>query len=363
LIVVTSLLDWGLRVRVVAKLQELLSILTTNHLISLSATKSQLDLLGVVVPPATAILNGLVWVINREEDALGAKVVSDVSEGLGAEVTTGGDPDVVVEVVVEGALADDIASLGGKWLLDILEPVVGAPEVEWNVLTKMTDNDLQLREAVEDTVGDDTEEVERYSIGEGEWWTNEVLALSVLLPVLCALWGGWVDVDGHIQLLDDLPEGIIVWLIIVEVSLPVRASVLHVIQERTMEAKLCDTAAELSTSLRRVVHGETGKGAEAVAVVLDLIGDVVVAEGCMLLSASWVGNALDTRDGKGDNSVTDTVGIGNIKSLGGDGLDLAHVSVKIFRRNVKSSLLVRLICQSRNLVGLLESDFSEHLEN
>jgi len=278
-------------------------------------------------------------------------------------VTTGGDPDVVIEVVVEGALANDIASLGGEWLLNILEPVVGTPEVEGDMLAKMADNDLQLREAVEDTVGDDTEKVKRYGIGEGERGTNEVLALCVLLCELLTLWSGWVDVDGYIQLLDDLPEGIVHWLVIVEVSLTVSAGMLHVIQERAVEAKLCDTAAELFAGLYRVVHGETGKGAEAVTVVLDLIGDVVVAEGGMLLGASLVSDSLDTRNGEGDNSITDAAGVGDIKSLGGDGLDLAHVSLKIPRRNVKGSLRLRLICQSRNLVGLLNSNFSEHLEN
>lgn len=112
-----------------------------------------------------------------------------------------GDPDVPLEVVVDG-------------LLEILEPVVDAPEVEGEVLAHVTDDNLEVGEAVEDAVGDEAHEVEVDAVGEGERGPDEVLALGVQLVVDDVGGGGETNVHWDIEVGDDLPEGVKLGLIV-----------------------------------------------------------------------------------------------------------------------------------------------------
>lgn len=118
-----------------SQLQQRLRVVPADLLVVLHATNSSLDLLSLAVPPSRAILNRLVRVIDTEQDAVGPDLVDDVLERVAGEVARGGDPDVLLEVVVDGLLAVPVvALLLGDGPLDVLEPVVDAPEVERDVL-------------------------------------------------------------------------------------------------------------------------------------------------------------------------------------------------------------------------------------
>lgn len=70
-------------------------------------------------------------------------------------MTAGGEPDVLLEVVIDGLLAHGgyVFFLRDR-LLDILEQVVDAPEVEWDMFALVSDDDLKVGGTVEDAVGD-----------------------------------------------------------------------------------------------------------------------------------------------------------------------------------------------------------------
>lgn len=75
---------------ILAQLEQGLGILPANLLVILDSTNGILDLLRLAVPPVAAVLNGLVWVVDAEENTVGTKLIDNVLEGVGGEVTTGG---------------------------------------------------------------------------------------------------------------------------------------------------------------------------------------------------------------------------------------------------------------------------------
>lgn len=163
-----SSLDRGVGVVVVGQVEQLLGVAAADLLVVLDAAAGLDDLLGLAVPPGGAVLDGLVGVVDGEEDALGADLADDVLEGVGGEVAGGGDPDVLLEVVVDGLLGEAVVPLlDGERALDVLEPVVDAPEVEGQVLAQVADDDLEVGVAVEDAVGDHAHQVQADGVGEG----------------------------------------------------------------------------------------------------------------------------------------------------------------------------------------------------
>ena len=54
------------------------------------------------------------------------------------------DPDVLSEVVSDGLLA-----VQSQLLIDILPPMIDAPEIEWDMLAQMTNHDLKFGVAIE----------------------------------------------------------------------------------------------------------------------------------------------------------------------------------------------------------------------
>lgn len=172
-----------------------------------------------------------------------------------------------------------------------------------------------------------------------------------------------MDVERDIQLHKDLPESIVLRLVVEQVSLAVSASVLKVAEKGTMEAKLLDTAAEFLASLGRVVHGETGEGTHAVRVVFDLASDPVFGLGGDPLRVRLFGDALDTRDGQRHNSVADTVGIRELDTLTVGIANLAHVTLSGGRSDVELGLADGLLLQTSALIGLLKCDLSEYFES
>lgn len=81
---------------VLAQLEQGLGILPANLLVVLDATDGVLDLLAIV--PVAAVLNGLVRVVDTEENTVGTELIDNILEGVGGEVATGGQPDVGLEV-------------------------------------------------------------------------------------------------------------------------------------------------------------------------------------------------------------------------------------------------------------------------
>lgn len=223
---------------------------------------------------------------------------------MAGEVARGGDPDVLLEVVVDGLLAvPSIALLLGDGPLDVLEPVVDAPEVEGDVLAQVAHDDLRLGVAVEDAVDDEAHQVQADGVGEGQRRADEGLALRVELVEDDVRGRGRVNVKRHVELRQDLPEGVVLRLIVEEVLLAVLARVLEVTQQGAVEAELLDAAGELLARLDGVVHRQAREGAQLVGLGLDLLGDPVVHLCGAALCLGLIPDALDTGDGQGHDAV------------------------------------------------------------
>lgn len=138
----------------IPQLQQRLRIIPSNTPILIDTPNSLLNRLSIIIPPSTSILNLLIRIINTKEHTIRPKFINDILQRMRREMPTSGDPDILLEVVIDSLLAHDIPSFLSDRFLHILEPVVNAPEVERDVLAIMADNDLRCREAVEDAVRD-----------------------------------------------------------------------------------------------------------------------------------------------------------------------------------------------------------------
>lgn len=287
-----------------SQLQQRPRVVPADLLIVLHATNSSLDLLGLAIPPSRAVLDRLVRVIDAEQDAVGPDLVDDILERVAREVARGGDPDVLLEVVVDGFLAIPVvALLLGDGPLDVLKPVVDAPEVKRDVLAQMAHDDLRLGVAVENTVDDEAHQVQADCVGEGQGRADEGLALRVELVEDDVRGGGRVYVQRDVELLEDVPEGVVLRLVVEEVLLAVLSRVLEVAEQGAVEPELLDAAGELLAGLDGVVHGQAREGAKLVGLGLDLPGHPVVDLCGAAFSLGLVGDALDTGDGEGHNAV------------------------------------------------------------
>lgn len=294
----------------VTKLQECLRVVPANLLVVLHTTNSSLDLLSLAVPPGRAVLDSLVRVVDAEQDAVGSDLVHHILERVAGEVARGGHPDVLFEVVVDCLLAvPNVTLLLSDGPLDILEPVVDAPEVKGDVLAKVAHDDLGLRMAVEHAIDDEAHQVQADGVGEGQWRANERLALRVELVEDDISGRSGVDVQGNVKLREDLPEGVVLRLVIEEVLLAVLACVLEVAEQGAVEAELLDATGEFLAGLHGVVHRQARKGTQLVGLGLDLLGHPVVDLSCAALCLGLVRDALDTRDGEGHDPV-----LANIRS-------------------------------------------------
>ncbi len=129
------------------------------------------------VEPLARVLVRLVGVVDGEEDAVRTDLMDAVLQSGAGEVTRGGDPDVLLEVLVDRLLAGLVKP---ERLLDVLQPMVDAPEIERDVLAQMSDDDLDTGKAIEDAVGHETEEVQADIICKGKWGSNEIFTLLIL---------------------------------------------------------------------------------------------------------------------------------------------------------------------------------------
>jgi hypothetical protein len=84
--------------------------------------------------------------------------------------------------------------------------VADTPEVEGHVLALVTDDDLQLPEAVEPSVLDQAQGVQADTIGEGQRGSNRVLALGSQLVQDDVRRSSGMDVQVDVELGEDVPN-------------------------------------------------------------------------------------------------------------------------------------------------------------
>jgi hypothetical protein len=120
------------------------SFFATNAAECINAISSYLNDLGVIVPPATAVLNGFVGVVDTEQNAIGTNLVDRHTSCGSGEVSAGRDLDVLLEIVIDSLLSHDTTLLVSNGPHDIFKPVVDIPEVEGNVLALVKADNLQL---------------------------------------------------------------------------------------------------------------------------------------------------------------------------------------------------------------------------
>lgn len=167
----------------------------------------------------------------------------------------------------------------------------------------MAHNDLCLGVTVKHAVDDKPHQVQTDGVGERKRRADEGLALRIQLVEDDVRGGGRVDVQRDVEFLEDVPEGVVLRLIVEEVILAVLARVLEVAEQGAVEPELLDAAGELLAGLHRVVHGQAREGAELVGLGLDLAGHPVVDLCGAALGLGLVRDALDTGDGEGHDAV------------------------------------------------------------
>ena len=99
-----------------------------------------------------------------------------ILQGRAGEMARGGDPDVLLEVLMYRLLARLVQS---QWLLDILQPVIDAPKIKRKVFAQMSDDNLDFREAIKNAVRDQAHEVQTDVVGKREGRSDEVFPIFV----------------------------------------------------------------------------------------------------------------------------------------------------------------------------------------
>ena len=237
---------WSIGVLVLVKFQQLFRVLTTNIDFVLEVDLGRIE-------PMTSIFVGFVGIIDREENTVRTDLMDTVLQRRAGEMAGSGDPDILLEVLVDGLLAGLIQPEG---LLDIFQPVIDTPKVKRQMLAQMSDDDLNPRKAVEDTVRNDAHQVQANVVGERKRRPDKVFAVLVLHVVEDPLRRRRMYVDGHIELLNDGPEGVVLGMIVEEdllFALRTRGQ-LPIVQQRAMEAVIRHTTGQLSRRLVGVVH-------------------------------------------------------------------------------------------------------------
>lgn len=233
-----------LAVLVGTQLEELLGIISADLLL--------VDVAQVhAVIPVTGIPKRLERVVNGKQDAVCANLGHTVLQRWCRKVPARCDPQVPLKVVPDGELARQ-----AKRLLDVLEPVVDAPDVKGQVLAQVTEDDLQLWVTVEDAVGHHAECVEADTLGEAQRRTDEPGSLGPELLVDGACGVSRVEVEGDVELRDGRPEDVPVLAVVEDHVVTVGTATLCVVDEGSLEAVLGHTASELRGSLIWVVHGQ-----------------------------------------------------------------------------------------------------------
>jgi hypothetical protein len=100
--------------------------------------------------------------------------------------------------------------------------VVKSPDISWDTLTEMSDNELNFREAIEYPVATKTKCMNTDSGGENLWSPSRAT-----LPQLFE--DGrrrqtWMHIYRNIEVLDGLPEDVVIVLVVVKHSVSIRST-------------------------------------------------------------------------------------------------------------------------------------------
>lgn len=301
-------IDLRITVHIVPQLEQLLRILPANLC---PIRDTQLS----IVKPRTCRLKLLKWVVHREQYPVRADLIHTKVECGRREVATCRDPDVLIEI-----LANRLLAAQAKRLLDVLEPVVDAPQVKGDMLTQMAQNNLQLGVAIKGAVGHHAEHMQADALGKGQRWAHEPLAVLPQLLKDAACGVARVQVKGNVELRACLPKDVPFGLVVKDHVVTVGASALGVVDEGALEAVGGHAPAELSGCFFGVMHGESTfpppprlfvsnvrflsymedghvdlrKSTQTILVPLDLAGHVVVDLHRQCLGFFRVGDVLHT---------------------------------------------------------------------
>jgi hypothetical protein len=251
------------------------SFFATNAAVGINAANSYLNSLGVIVPPATAVLNGFVWIADTEQKAIGTNLVDDILQGGSGQVSAGSDLDVLLEVVIDSFLSHKTTLLVSNWPHHILNQWLMHRKSK-DMCSPVTDDDLQLPEAAEPSILDRSQGVQADTVGEGQWGSNHVLALGLQLVQDDIRRSSGMAVQLDVELGEDVPELVVGGLVVVEVGLAIGTGVLKVATESTVGSELLNTATQLLVSLLSVVHGQMANGPMPSRLFLDLVRRPVV---------------------------------------------------------------------------------------
>lgn len=203
--------------------------------------------------PRASIPVGLVRIVEGEEDTVRTDLMNIVLQCGAGEVARSRDPNILLEVFMDGLLASLVQS---QRLFDVLKPMIDTPEIKRNVLTQMPNDDLHFGEAIKDTVGHKAEQMQTDVICERERGSDEVPALCILQVIENSLRCRRVKVDRHIKLLYDSPEVVVLRLIVEKYGLLAFASgsKLPVVEQSAMEPIFLHAPTKFRCRLLRAMH-------------------------------------------------------------------------------------------------------------
>ena len=230
-----------------------------------------------------------------------------------------------------------------------------------HMLTHVTEDQLELGEAVQHPVGDNAQDVHVEAVRIAQRREVEPRATIPHQLVDELVGGARVHVDGGVELVGCLPEHVVLGLVEVKHAVAVLAAALVVIQQRSDEALLLRHAAtELCRRLRRVVHAERGKGGEPVWRLHHLVLQAVVCQSGLCLSFGLVGDALTPGGIEGEDHEVNIVFVHLFQAHLMDVEQLAGQAGAGARRDEFARIIVRQLL--RHGPALFNSNLAEHGE-
>jgi hypothetical protein len=205
-----------------------------------------------VVEPVGSLPHGLIWVVGREQDTVGAELGQGGVEGLSVEVSAGGDVEVRPQVVAEGFSEPTQVSHVG-------DAVLNAPHSERQGFAEMAEDDPQPGKAVEQAAG---HQPQRVGCGLDREAPNGAKQFG--MPFIDALVRGQriagVQVYRHTEGFDAFPERQEPVVVVVPAGLRV-TDVGETVEHDAREAELGDAPFQFGDGGLRVLHGHGGEAA------------------------------------------------------------------------------------------------------
>ena len=171
-------------------------------------------------------------IIHREQDAIRPHLAHAEIERRGREMPRGGNPNVLGKVLTDGLFA-----IQTQGFLDVLKPVIDAPQVKGDVFAEMADDHFEVGVAVEDAVGDHAENMEGDALGEAEGWADEPGALGPEFLVDGAGRVTGVEVEWDVEFGAGFPEDVPFFAVVEDHIVAVGAASLGVVDEGAFETE------------------------------------------------------------------------------------------------------------------------------